>query len=131
MGRRLDTTVAELVLAIHLAWILFVIIGAFFTRGRPRLAALHIASLVWGIVVETGPWPCPLTLTENAFERRAGIVPYTGSFLVHYLDRIIYPNLSVELIVMCGVLVCVLNLAVYGYRLWRWARQNFAAGKSA
>jgi Protein of Unknown function (DUF2784) len=120
MGKHLNTIAAGLMLSIHLAWILFVMAGAFVTRGRPRLTALHIASLIWGIVVELGPWPCPLTMAENAFETRAGIVPYSGSFLVHYLDRIVYPNLSVELIVMCGVMVCVLNLAVYGYRFFRF-----------
>ncbi|MGB7134511.1 MAG: DUF2784 family protein, partial [Acidobacteriaceae bacterium] len=47
---------AALVLAIHLTWILFVIFGALVTRGRPWLTGFHLASLVWGIVVEVGPW---------------------------------------------------------------------------
>src|SRR5580700_5050653 len=85
---------AVLALATHLTWILFVIAGAFFTRGRPRLTTLHIASLLWGMAVESGPWPCPLTLAENFFEARAGVRPYSGGFLLHYLDRIVYPNLS-------------------------------------
>ena len=51
-------------LAIHLAWILWVIFGVFWTRGRPWLTAFHLASLGWGILVEIGPWPCPLTLFE-------------------------------------------------------------------
>jgi Protein of Unknown function (DUF2784) len=118
MGKHLDTMAAGLILSIHLAWIFFVIVGAFFTRGRARLTAFHIASLIWGIVVELVPLPCPLTLAENAFETRAGIVPYSGGFLVRSLDRIVYPNLSVELIVSCAVAVCALNLAVYGYRFF-------------
>jgi Protein of Unknown function (DUF2784) len=117
MGKHLDTMAAGLVLSIHLAWILFVIAGALVTRGRPRLTALHVGSLIWGIAVETGPWPCPLTMAENAFETRAGIVPDSGGFLVHTLDRIVYPNLPVELITTCAVVVCVLNLGTYGYRL--------------
>jgi hypothetical protein len=122
MEKHLDTIAAGLMLSLHLAWILFVIAGTFLTRGRPRLTALHIASLVWGIVVEAGPFPCPLTMAENAFEARAGIVPYSGSFLVHYLDRIVYPTLSWELITTCGIIVCVVNLGVYGYRLRRHIR---------
>lgn len=110
-------TAAELVLAIHLAWILWVIFGAWFTRGRPIWTIFHLGSLVWGIAVELGPWPCPLTMAEGFFQNKAGTGPYQGSFLVHYLERIVYPNLSVRVLIWCGVAVCAVNLAVY---LWRW-----------
>ena len=124
MEKHLYIIAAALVLLIHLAWIFFVIIGAWFTRGRPWLTMLHLASLVWGVAVELGPWPCPLTLMENALEAHAGMATFSGSFLVHYLDRIVYPNLSIELITICGVAVCLLNLGVYGYRLWQWSKRS-------
>ncbi len=57
---QINNAAVVLVLVVHLAWILWVIFGAFWTRGRRWLAAFHIASLVWGIMVEVGPWPCPL-----------------------------------------------------------------------
>src|SRR5215469_13457234 len=94
---------AEAVLIAHLAFILWVMFGAVFTRARPWLAALHLSSLVYGIVAELGPWPCPLTLAENFFEVRAGITPYQGPFLLHYLDAIVYPNLSATLLTVCSV----------------------------
>lgn len=115
-----------LVLAIHLAWILFVIFGALWTRGRPWLTGFHLASLVWGIVVEVGPWPCPVTLLEQHLETLAGMQSYTGSFLVHYLDAIVYPNLPVWLIIACGVAVCCANLLVYAFRLIRALRTRRA-----
>lgn len=117
---------AAIVLSIHLAWILFVIFGAFWTRGRPALTAFHLASLVWGILVEVGPWPCPLTLTEQWLETHAGMHSFSGSFLVHYLDAIVYPNLSVALIVGCGVAVCCINLLIYAVRLVRALRRSAA-----
>lgn len=104
------------VLALHLLWIVWVIVGSFFTRRRPWLTAFHVASLVWGIVVETGPWPCPLTLLEQFLEARAGTAAYSGGFMVHYLDRIVYPDVSVGLLTVCGVAVCACNLGVYAYR---------------
>jgi hypothetical protein len=110
---------AEIVLAIHLAWIVWVIAGAYFTRDRPFLTAFHIASLFWGLFVELGPWPCPLTLAEEFFEGRAGIDPYRGGFLVHYLDSIVYPNLPEFVLIVTGVAVCVLNLLVYVQRFRR------------
>lgn len=115
---------AALVLAIHLAWILWVIAGALFTRGRPGWTAFHLASLLWGIVVEVGPWPCPVTLLEQWLELRAGEPSYTGSFLVHYLDVLIYPHVPVWLIVACGVAVCCANLIVYLLRFVAWRRHR-------
>jgi len=113
---------AACVLAFHLLWIFWVIFGAVWTRGRPWLTAFHIASLVWGIIAEAGPWPCPLNLAENWCEAQAGIQPYSGGFLVHYLDRIVYPNISVSFLIGCAVVVCAVNLAVYLTRLVRFLR---------
>ena len=120
---------ASLVLAIHLSWILFVIFGAFWTRGRPWLTGFHLASLVWGIIVEVGPWPCPVTLLEQWLETRAGLPSYRGSFLVHYLDKIVYPDLSVALIISCGVAVCCINLLIYGVRLVRALQRRRAEAR--
>jgi Protein of Unknown function (DUF2784) len=115
---------AALVLAIHLAWILWVITGALFTRGRPWLAGVHLASLVWGIIVEAGPWPCPLTLAEQALEARAGIQPYSGGFLVHSLDAIVYPDLPAGLVIGFGIAVCCGNLLIYLFRFARALRRR-------
>ena len=109
---------ATLVLGIHLAWILWVILGALFTRGHPVLTAFHLASLVWGIIVELSSLPCPLTITEQWMETLAGVSPYHGGFLLHCLDATVYPNLSEALLVSIGVAVCVLNLLIYGRRFW-------------
>ncbi len=111
---------ASLTLAIHLLWILWVIVGAFFTRNRPLLAAFHILSLLWGIIVELSPLPCPLTLTEQFFEQKAGAQVYQGAFLPHLLERIVYPDLSTALLVGLGVAVCLVNLAVYVSRFWKF-----------
>jgi hypothetical protein len=110
---------AALVLAIHLLWLACVAFGAFFTRGRPVWTTVHLLALVWGILVELTPWPCPLTLAENYFETHAGHLSYQGSFLVHYLDAVVYPNLPFWLVTGAGVAVCLLNLAIY---LRRWRR---------
>ncbi|HEY1799813.1 MAG TPA: DUF2784 domain-containing protein [Terriglobales bacterium] len=117
-----DNAAVVLVLVVHLAWILWVIFGAFWTSGRRWLTAFHIASLVWGIFVEVGPWPCPLTLAEDFFQQRAGLVSSGGNFLQHYISSLVYPNVSVTLLIVCGVAVCVANLAIYGWRGSQWIR---------
>lgn len=121
---------AGLVLAIHLAWILFVILGALWTRGRPVWTGIHIAALVWGILAEVGPWSCPLTTLEQVLESKAGMPSYAGDCLVHYLDSIVYPHIPVAVIIGFGVGVCALNLLVYAVRLARVLRARRGAAPS-
>lgn len=110
------------VLLLHLAWIGFVIFGALWTRGRPVWSVVDVLALLWGIAVEAGPWPCPLTLAEEYFEARAGVVSAHGSFLLHCLDATVYPNAPGWLVTAAGVAVCATNLGIYARR-WRRARK--------
>jgi hypothetical protein len=118
------TLLSIFALVLHLLWLTLVIFGALWTRGRPVWAALHILALLWGIVVELGPWPCPFTLAENYFEARAGLPSYHGSFLLHYLDAIVYPRLPYWIITSAGVAVCAANLGIYARR---WSRSHALA----
>lgn len=117
---------AILVVALHAAWLLLVIVGALWTRGRPLWSAAHIAALVWGIVVEVGPWPCPLTLAESHVESLAGPAACEASPLLRLLDSIVYPNLSGWIVTGAGVAVCIFNLGIYGGRTWRGLRRRRA-----
>jgi hypothetical protein len=107
------TTIAVGVLVLHLLFVLWVIFGAIVARRRPLLRWLHIICLVWGILIELFPWSCPLTLLENWLEVRAGVAPYQGGFLLHYLDALVYPNISPTLLTISGIVVCAANLAFY------------------
>ena len=112
------SALAVFVLLVHALFIVWVVFGAFVTRSRPILRWLHIASLVWGILTELLPWPCPLTVLENWLEAKAGVQPYQGGFLLHYLDKLVYPDISSTVLTAAGVLVCVLNLTLYGRQMW-------------
>ena len=110
-------------LLLHLAWILWVLLGWLVTRNRPWLRWFHIVSLVYGIFIEIGPWPCPLTIAEQWFQTRAGIQPYRRPFLIHYLEMVVYPNVSPALVTWCGAGLCVFLLGLYG---WRFRRRRIA-----
>ena len=112
------SALATAVLFLHGLFISWVISGALLVRSRPVLRWLHIASLIWGILTELLPWPCPLTVLENYLEARAGVEPYQGGFLLHYFDRLIYPDISATVLTVAGVLVCALNLALYVRKIW-------------
>ncbi|MFZ0293340.1 MAG: DUF2784 domain-containing protein [Candidatus Sulfotelmatobacter sp.] len=112
------SALATVVLFLHALFILWVIFGALLTRSRPVLRWFHVPSLIWGILTEVLPWPCPLTLLENWLEGRSGIEPYQGGFLLHYLDKLVYPAISAEVLTVAGVIVCVANLAFYARQVW-------------
>lgn len=105
------------VLTVHLLFIFWVVGGVLLTARRGTLRWVHIACLAYSILIEVLPWPpCPLTLLETWLEARAGITPYHGSFLVHYLDALVYPNVPVLWLVAGAVAICAFNLGVYGFR---------------
>jgi hypothetical protein len=116
MSQEAYLILADAALVVHALYILWVVFGAIFTRGRPRLAAVHIATIIWGIIAETTPAPCPLTLAENWCEARAGVAPYHGPFLLHCLDATVYPRVPSALLVTVAVAVCLFNLGTYVQR---------------
>jgi len=109
---------AVCVLIVHALFITWIVFGAFLTRSRPALRWLHVGSLIWGMLTELLPWPCPLTLLENWLEGKAGVEPYQGGFLLHYLDKLVYPDISATVLTVAGVVVCVLNLLLYARQMW-------------
>jgi hypothetical protein len=109
----LYSALAVCVLGLHLLFILWVMFGVFIARRRLVLRWLHIVSLIWAILVEIFPWTCPLTFLENSLEARARVQPYQGGFLLHYLDALVYPDVSPLLLTIVAVAICTFNLAVY------------------
>jgi len=105
-----------------MVWCVWVLLGWTMTRRRRVLRALHIASLLYAIVIELVPWPpCPLTVLEEWLEARAGIEPAHGPFLMRILDAIVYPDLPERVVIGGAVVVCVAILLIYVRRYLRRA----------
>lgn len=113
---------ADLVVAVHLAFIVFAVAGGALVLRRPRLAWLHLPAVLWGAAVVAFGWICPLTPLENRLRAAAGEAGYAGDFVERYLVPLIYPpGLTRELQILLGVGLLLLNLGVY-LRLWRRRR---------
>lgn len=112
---------AEVVVLVHIGFVLFVVLGGLLVWRWPRVAWLHIPAASWGALLEFMGWMCPLTPLENYFRRRAGDAGYEGAFVEHYIVPLIYPSaLTPNLQIVLGVFVVVLNFAVYlGYFILR------------
>jgi hypothetical protein len=74
-------------------------------------------TLVYSVIIEIFGFWCPLTKLETWLDMRGGVSTYRGPFLVHYLDAVVYPNISPKLLIAGAVAVCVLNLWIYARRV--------------
>lgn len=116
---------ADLVVLLHLAFVIFVVAGAFLVVRWPRLAWIHVPAFVWGALIEFAGWICPLTPLENRLRMRGGAAGYEGGFVEHYIIPILYPgNLTRTLQLILGAGVLLINIGVYGWLLSRWARKR-------
>ena|SRR6185295_17906915 len=112
---------ADLTVAVHFAFLIFVVAGGLVARRSRWLLVTHLLAVAWAIYVEATPGLiCPLTPLENYFSARAGTAGYEGSFIEHYLVPILYPEgLTPMLQYALAGLVLIVNLAVYAWALRR------------
>lgn len=103
-----------LIVAAHLAFIGYVVIGGFLALRWRRSVWLHAAAVAWGILVVTAHLDCPLTWLERRARDAAGMAPLpTDGFIAHYLTGVVYPagaTTAVELAVLAVVTVSWLLL---------------------
>ena len=105
---------ANLTLAVHFVFIVFVIFGALLVFASKKIAFIHIPSVIYGAYIELSHSVCPLTYLENWFLRKAGMKSYSNSFIEQYLIPIVYPNnLTVELQFYLGFLLIFTNIVIY------------------
>lgn len=120
-----ERVAADLVVAIHFGFILFVGLGAFLSLRWKCVAWLHVPAAVWGAAIEFRHGICPLTPLEQRLRAAAGEAGYAGGFLEHYLLPIIYPSgLDAASQYAIGSLVILINLVVYAWVILRWRRRG-------
>jgi hypothetical protein len=107
---------ADLVLILHLAFVLFVLLGGLLLLRWPKLVWLHLAAVTWGGIIEFIGLVCPLTPLEVNLRRLGGQAGYEGDFVQHYITASLYPSgLTRKMQIGLGISVLVLNMLIYGY----------------
>lgn len=110
---------ADLVVLIHLAFIVFALLGGLLALRWPRVLWLHLPAALWAAAVELGGWLCPLTPLEGRLRAEGGEAPYPGDFIGRYLLALLYPaGLTREVQVLLGAVVILVNAGVY-WGVWR------------
>ena len=105
----IDRILADMVVVVHLAFIVFVAVGGLMAWRWPKVLWLHVPAVVWAAGIVTVGYPCPLTSLEDDLRSRGGDRVYPGGFIAHYLDNVLYPErfkalarLLVALLVVLG-----------------------------
>lgn len=113
---------ADLIVCLHIAFVLFVVFGGLLVIKWPRLMWLHLPAVAWGTFVEFSGCICPLTPLENWLRAQAGEATYAEDFIVRSLSSILYPDaLTHEIQLILGTALLIVNLAIYRW-LWRTSR---------
>ena len=124
----LSGLLADLVVLLHLAFILFALFGGLAAIRRPRIAWLHLPALAWAVTVEAAGWICPLTPLERHLRLAAGETAYAGGFVEHYIVPILYPgSLTRADQVLLALALLLFNVVVYGAG-WRRRQERTPDG---
>ena len=116
---------ADVVVAFHLAFVVFVPFGALLALKWHWIPWVHLPAAAWGLFIELTGRGCPLTDLENALRANAGESGYAGGFIEHYLVTIIYPaglTGGDQFVLLLAVIAT--NSLTYGWLHVRWFRSQ-------
>jgi hypothetical protein len=91
---------ADVVMVLHAALLVFFVVGGFLAWRWRRLIWAHLFVAAWNLSIVLLDFGCPVTAAEKWLRRRGGEQPYADGFIQHYIAGTIYPraNLAAELV---------------------------------
>ena len=125
---------ADLVVFIHFAWILFILWGFFLTvcstisvyvlrtaKDKWRMffdrwifRTIHLGGIVYVAILTILGKYCPLTTLENELRRRYNAeLTYPGSFVIYYIEKIVYPEANYLVFVIPTMIIAVFAVLMF------------------
>lgn len=105
---------ADIVVLIHFIWILFLIFGAFAGIKNKAVKVLHLSGLAFALILQLAGWYCPFTYLEVWLRAQHDpAFAYTGSFIIHYVEKLVYIQISVRILFLLTALITALNIWLY------------------
>ena len=118
---------ADTLLVLHVLFVAFVVLGLLLIiAGRllswswvmnPWLRLTHLAAIVVVVVQSCFGVICPLTTREMALRAEAGDATYRGSFIAHWLQKILYYQAPEWVFAVAYTVFGLLVIAT-----WYWVR---------
>lgn len=105
---------AELVMATHFLFVVYVALGGLLVLRWRWTVWLHIPAVIWGAYIASSGGICPLTPLENWLRVQAGQAGYEGGFVQRYIMPILYPGeITVSQQMIETVVVVFANAVIY------------------
>ncbi len=105
---------ADFVVLVHFLWIVFLSLGAIWGVRSKVIRIVHVFGLSLAILIQVLGWYCPLTHLEVWLRsKHYPALIYTGSFIIHYLEEIVYIELSRAMVFGLTIILCLFNLWIY------------------
>ena len=116
---------AEIVVLIHLGFVVFAVLGAVLIIWRRWIIWLHLPAFLWAVWIEITGGICPLTPLENWLRIKGGQGGYEGDFVATYLLPVLYPaGLTRNVQFILAMMVIVINVAIYGSIFYKHNRKK-------
>ncbi len=105
---------ADSMVCLHFFWILFLFFGAVWGIRKKAVRMVHLFGLGLALLIQALDWYCPLTHLEVYFRSKQDpTMAYSRSFIIYYLEKVIYLEVPRYLILMITLLLCGFNLFLY------------------
>src|SRR4030067_3194555 len=116
--------IADFLVALHLLWILFMLAGValilwgiLFKRIILNwfwFRTLHLAGIIYVGALSIQGKLCPLTTWENQLRAKSDPASaYTGSFIIHYIEKIVYPEVDPVLLQTATITIGIFTILAY------------------
>ena len=116
---------------VHLALVVFLIVGGPASIGRPLLARVHLVAVTATSAVFLAGYDCPFTVWEKNARVASGWSSYEGGFIEHYLIRPVHAE-GITPWVSAAIMAVWLVPSVVGHGVrWRRARRSATAPVSS
>ena len=112
---------ADAVLLLHILFVAFIVIGlllifagkvhAWSWVRNPWFRMIHLVAIAVVVVQSWFGVICPLTTVEMALRSQAGDAVYSGSFVSHWLENLLYYQLPPWVFIVCYMIFGVLAAA--------------------
>ena len=109
---------SDVVVLLHLIFVLFAVLGGIFVIRWRRILWLHLPAVAWAAWIEFSGGICPLTYLENWLLAKSGLGGYHGDFIANYIMPVVYPpHLTRKIQITLAAAVIIINILIYGYVL--------------
>lgn len=112
-----ENQAADALLLLHFLWIVFLVLGLPWGLyiSSPKIRLLHALGLIFALALQLTHTYCPLTVWEERlrYARQPGFT-YRGSFIISYLEKLVYPGwISLKTVTILTALLVAATLASF------------------